>query len=824
MQLTFLGGADEIGASSTLVTNGGRRVLVDCGVRMGAGRDPLPHLAAIDRLDAIVITHAHQDHTGALPVVAQAFPQAPIYATAPTIALLRVMLNDALRLTTARAEADGDVPLYGPEAVHAALARLQAVPLLDPIPLDGEHLTAEFFPAGHILGAASVGLTGPEGKLLMSGDFAVGNQLTVPGMLAPRFEPDVMVVESTYGDRLHASREAEERRLIAMVAETIAGGGKVLVPAFALGRAQEVLLILKRAMARKELDPVPVWADGMVRSICEVYRDFPEHLHVPLRRQMAKSHPFFPENGTIRKVASAAEREKILEGPPCVIVASSGMLSGGASVVYAKALAGDRRHLIALTGYQDEESPGRALLDLADGRSRELRLAGQLVTVEARVAKVGLSAHADRAETLALLTKLRPDRVVLVHGEGAARVALAASLGHLDEDQIHLPGLGETLDFAPRRRRERPPSRGIGRGAPLDAAALALLAAHVQARPRLVTPRELAILWAGGPDVAEALVAQAGALVASSGHFVPDRKRPYLYRLPDPAEQAAAAEPAGLNQQRIFEIVDRQLPAATGLYRRGLVPEDGSLVLAFNFPDVAASRLAQAIQAVAAETGLAVRLKPEPHMGALADRALAVLPAGPLPAKPPSIRLDERLVVLKLPAGLGVDQLAREAFEAETGFRLAIEALAAAPVARPVFDAHGRLEINAALAFVDRAFADQPHAPRKKSKRADAQGPFIELNFVSRAVGARYQALMHQLELETGWNVRLGASADQAAILAAVRELVPAEWLQAKAPGLHLGEEAVAVRLSALPSAEAIALVGAAIAERTGFSLRVERG
>lgn len=133
-------------------------------------------------------THAHQDHTGALPLVAQAFPNVPVYATAPTVALLGVMLNDALRLQGLRAEAEGEVPLYGPEAVHALLARMQAVPLLEPVPLAGDAVTAQFFPAGHILGAASIGISGPEGKLLMSGDFAIGDQLTVPGMLTLRLE------------------------------------------------------------------------------------------------------------------------------------------------------------------------------------------------------------------------------------------------------------------------------------------------------------------------------------------------------------------------------------------------------------------------------------------------------------------------------------------------------------------------------------------------------------------------------------------------------------------------------------------------------------
>ncbi|HBN07422.1 MAG TPA: hypothetical protein DD435_01835, partial [Cyanobacteria bacterium UBA8530] len=202
MKLIFLGGADEIGASSTLIEIGGRNILCDCGIRMSGGQEAQPHLAAITQLDAILVTHAHMDHIGSLPIIHSAFPRVPVYATAPTAALMRVMFGDAIRLMEAKAEREGEIPLYGPDAVYSLLAKIQKVPMLDPVPLDENGLTAQFFPAGHILGAASIGLKGRDGSVLITGDISVDNQLTVPGMMAPRFQPDVMIVESTYGDRL----------------------------------------------------------------------------------------------------------------------------------------------------------------------------------------------------------------------------------------------------------------------------------------------------------------------------------------------------------------------------------------------------------------------------------------------------------------------------------------------------------------------------------------------------------------------------------------------------------------------------------------------
>ncbi|MBI3894192.1 MAG: MBL fold metallo-hydrolase [Candidatus Wallbacteria bacterium] len=358
VRLTFLGGADEIGASSILVETSGCRVLVDCGLRMGgAARDPLPDLRSIQEhggLDAVVLTHAHLDHTGALPLLHSSLPNVPVFATAPTLTLLKVLLFDAVKIMGGKLDHEGELPLYSQEAVEGLLARAKPTRFLEPYELTGGAVTLTHFPAGHILGASLVAIESAEGRVLVSGDFSVSDQITVPGTLPPKLRADLVLVESTYGDRLHANRLLEERRLVETVRDVVAAGGKVLIPAFALGRAQEVILILKRAFAKKQLPEIPVWVDGMVRSVCEAYSMYPEWVSPYLRRRIEKQgNPFFDREGPVRAVEKPAQRAEIAQGPPCCIVASSGMLSGGPSQQFAAMLAPDPKNLIAITGYQD---------------------------------------------------------------------------------------------------------------------------------------------------------------------------------------------------------------------------------------------------------------------------------------------------------------------------------------------------------------------------------------------------------------------------------------------------------------------------------------
>ena len=419
MKITFLGGANEVGASGVLVEMGGRRVLVDCGIRPspkshgGLAADQLPDLSQIEsgtgKLDAILATHAHTDHTGALELVVERFPGVPVYATAPTLALTRVLHQDSRRIMQTRLDEEGELPLYDDVAVERLMSALTPAPFNVRIPI-GDGLAATFFPAGHIAGAAMIGLESEEDRLLISGDLSISPQPTVDGARPPAFHPDALILESTYGGRLHANRAVQERKLVETVAHVTAAGGKVLIPAFALGRAQEVLLIFDENMRRGEMPPVPVWADGMVRAICQTYPSFIDALPLTLQEQNGQ---FF--NTRIRPVQNAEQRNALIWNPgPAVIVASSGMLAGGPSLTYARDMAANPEHAILLTGYQDEESPGRRLQELGQRGAGSLRRAASLhlgaykLDVHCHVATYSLSAHADEGQLISLAEAIDP--------------------------------------------------------------------------------------------------------------------------------------------------------------------------------------------------------------------------------------------------------------------------------------------------------------------------------------------------------------------------------------------------------------------------------
>ena len=840
MQVHFLGGADEVGASCVLVsTAAGHRVLVDAGVRMGASqRDRLPDLARateLGGLDAVLVTHAHLDHSGALPLVHGAFPAAPVWMTEPTLGLLRILLLDALRVMQSKSEREGEIPLYPLPAVEALLARSRTARMLEPVPLCGGALRATFFPAGHVLGAAAVGLECAEGRVLITGDISIDDQLTVPGMARPRFAPDLVVCESTYGGRLHASRRAEEQRLADRVLSVVRDGGKVLVPAFALGRAQEVLLILRRALARADTPPVTVHADGMVRAVCGVYSQYADYLSPLLRNRSGEGRGlFFTGDGRVRAVASPHERQQILAGEACVIVSSSGMLSGGPSTSYAAGLAGCADAMIAITGYQDEEAPGRHLQEVARGQRSELALDGRMVPVSCQVETYTLSAHADAQQICGLVQALGPRQVALVHGDTGAREALAQNLFDAGCRRVHLPAAGDSIEVAAGPRRRGKPVAGVGGDRPLD---LARLHRHLwcgnQPRGRTYSANDLARRWYGSEGAPAELEAVFRLLRSDQSLFVADRKRPFLWRCADPAApapRAAPAQPAGpprdaegrLEQNVALTLVDAALGADHGLYRRGADREGWTLRLFFRFPDVAQQQHAAALEQLAQQSGWQVMVHPEAHQASLEQLAGETLEDLATPCRAPSIHRDlrqVRVVVDRLPAGQQLEAAAASFLE-QTGFSLKLEPGKAHPTAaRRTYDASGRMEINAAFIEVDRAFAEQPHRPHKKSKKVGADGVHVELSFISPEVGARYQELLDELQYRTSWPMRVATRVDQQAVLAAARALVPGSWQQTKNPGLDVAGRRLLLRLAQPPPEDERAEVDRQLQEKTGFTL-----
>src|SRR5437660_1369345 len=409
MQVVFLGGASGVGASCLAIELADQWIVVDAGVRVDRKSDPLPDLALLEGKDvrAIFVTHAHADHIGALPLVHQAFPTVPIFASRATGLLMEVMLSDALKIMNRRAMEEMELPLYPETLVAGMLNRVRPLPV-------GQSLTFPELPgvsvyasrAGHIAGAVCLGFTAPDGSIVVSGDISITPQRTVLGALPPPLpSPDLLILESTYGTRLHPNRQAEEQRLAQAVAEGIARGGHTLIPCFALGRGQELLLLLQAAQEKGQIPAFPIYVDGLVRRVCSTYMLLPEALSPVLQRQIRKGYlPFSGHNVTF--VRDERERERILAGPPACIITSSGMLTGGPSAWYAARLAPQADQSILITGYQDEESPGKRLLDVAERKKDTLELGGLQAQVQCREAKYRLSAHAGGGELAAYAATL----------------------------------------------------------------------------------------------------------------------------------------------------------------------------------------------------------------------------------------------------------------------------------------------------------------------------------------------------------------------------------------------------------------------------------
>jgi len=453
LQFIGLGGTDEVGASSYLYLLQEGNLLIDAGARPGhVGEAALPKLEVLAEhsLAAMVLTHAHLDHLGALPVVIRRFPNLRIYCTEATAKIATLVLADTLKVST-----DQGYPLFSPGELKRTLERLRPIPYFMRITDHGFAFT--LYPSGHLLGAASVMIESGSRTVFHTGDVSnVATPVVDAAWLPAAVTPvDAVVSESTYGDTLLPARKEQVRSFITAIGQTLRGGGRVLIPSFALGRAQEITQILQTAMASGLLPQVPIHLDGLTRSITEAYEDMLPLLPEALQNRVKTGGqpPFMA--GTVNLVKDRREREKILASEkPAVVIASSGMLHAGASPHYARAWLPQPENALFVVGYQDAESPGRRLLELQQGGEVMLpdgQGGREPVPAYARVERFYLSAHADRGGLLAMIARYNPGKVLLTHGEVAPRHSLASFLD--TKHEVTLPKAGEVIALQDSGRR-----------------------------------------------------------------------------------------------------------------------------------------------------------------------------------------------------------------------------------------------------------------------------------------------------------------------------------------------------------------------------------
>ncbi|MBF0501909.1 MAG: MBL fold metallo-hydrolase [Candidatus Riflebacteria bacterium] len=850
MKLTFLGGAAEVGASCTLIELGNRRILVDCGIRMSGDSDAsrLPDLSQLNdaKPDAVILTHAHMDHSGALPLLLASMPKVPLYLTPPTGRLLHVLFADALKIMNDRREAE--IPLYSVEMVEHTLNMAITVPFEQSVALFGGEIRLTFRPAGHILGASLVSMESDHGNVLFTGDFSVDAQKTVDGTSIPHGHYDLVVTESTYGARFHAPRRDEEDRLANMVYERVSAGGFVLVPAFALGRAQEIILTLSHAMEKGRIPHFPVYVDGMVTTVCHVYRDYPNDVTPALEKRIKKlSHPFFPIEGTIKPVLSPKDREQVLRGPPAAIIASSGMLTGGPSVFYATELASKSGNLIAITGYQDEESPGRKLLELSQPspEERNLVIGRKTVTLRCVVSSFGLSAHADGQQVARFIGAVAPQHVALVHGDAGAREDLWSLLRTVAPGvNVHLPDNGGHLniDIKGRKRSKQATSavsRGIGDGRPPESADdMASIHAFVLkhfGHERFLTARELFGLFCG-PEFfdPEAFDRFRGQLRASP-LFSAKKGRSFLFKAVSISEGSVSERTSGgpwLEQnaaiktcRALFSSKDRLLKVGV---RHDTTPP--TMILSFAFPDVAKELCLEKIEALASQTGYAIQLDSEIRQNELMDIFLRLLPAGVHMTRNPAFYREEKTLGVRIAEaseGKRILEIA-DTFFAETGVRLKVELvspppLAAAALAKSVVSGE-RLEINGAFALIQQAFVGNPGVLLKKSRKTGPDGDYLELGFVTPQAAEPFQAIIETLRAQTGWRIQIAQGVNQAVLSRIAVELTRFHGRVQGNPSLRSDQRILELKLDSLAEGADTAELDRVFHEKTGFNLRLVVG
>lgn len=439
--LTTLGGFAEVGRSCVLLTTPESKVLLDCGINPTA-RDPLLALprfdvagVGMDEIDAVILTHAHLDHTGFLPALFKYGYSGPVYCTEPTLLLMSILQRNYV--ASARA------PLYSERDIEQAM--VHTIPLTHGIVTDiSPDVKLVLSNSGHMLGSVSAHLHIGNGdhNLVYTGDIKFGRTLALDNAVwnFPRVE--TMIIESTFGGKedILSPREEAESALARSITAAAQSGGRVLLPVPAAGIAQEILLTLDSLTRSGRIPQVKIIIEKLVSEATAIYEAYPEFLAKELRPRLTESEPspFGPQ------LEVAEPDRKIVQGEPAVVLAHSSMLAGGPSVSYLKQIAGDSSSRLVLVSYQAPDTPGRLLQDGA----RRVEAGGQTLEVRCQVERIdGFASHSDYNQLMAYVSRLRPKlrRVLVNHGERPKAQNLASSINKIFKIQTQHPLVQEAV-------------------------------------------------------------------------------------------------------------------------------------------------------------------------------------------------------------------------------------------------------------------------------------------------------------------------------------------------------------------------------------------
>jgi KH/beta-lactamase-domain protein len=451
VRVTFLGGARQVGRTCILLQTPNSKILLDCGIDVassGANKFPYLNISEFDigSLDAVIISHAHLDHVGLLPYLYKMGYKGPVYMTPPTRDIAALVSLDFIGVAYKQAAK----PLFGSKDIKEMVKHsicLDYNEVTDVTP----DVRLTFYNAGHCLGSSLIHLNIGNGlhNLLYTGDYKYGKSRLLDSATASFPRVESVITESTYGSKKDVlpPRKESEDQLIETIKRTIEKKGKVLIPELGLGRAQETMLILEDAMKKGRLPNIPIYIDGMIWDINAIHTAYPDFLSSQVRASIFQdNNPFVSD--TFSRVGSPQERKKVVEGGPCVVLATSGMLVGGASVEYLKEFASNKKNSIIFVCYQGVGSLGRQVQDgvkqtmmIVDGREEKVEINMEVNTI------IGFTAHAGRNELLSFFNNIRPKprRIIIDHGEVSKSLDLASAIYKTSRIETNVPRTLETI-------------------------------------------------------------------------------------------------------------------------------------------------------------------------------------------------------------------------------------------------------------------------------------------------------------------------------------------------------------------------------------------